>query len=114
LLDEFHLFATKLRRLDRHSRDVPARSGQARNEAVSDWIGRGNHDDRDGSSRPPGREDLRHEHGQKDVDLEADQIRRKLRQAGRIAMGEAPFNCEVLALDVAEIAQRLGQELRGR
>ena len=49
---------------------------------------------RDGGSRPPGREDLR--------------------QAGRIAMGEAPFNCELLALDVAEIAQRLGQELRGR
>ena len=28
-------------------------------------------------------------------------------------MREAPFNCEVLALDVAEIAQRFGQERRG-
>jgi hypothetical protein len=86
--------------------------GEAGHEAAAHGIGNLQHDDGDGRGRLPGglgrTGHVRHD----DIYSEPDQFRRERGQLVIFALGRSPLDGDVLALDVAELAQPLPEGLR--
>src|SRR5262245_254123 len=96
-------FRSEISEKHREASDVSPGPGQTRHVADADWIGMGREYDRDRACRLPSR--LNHGRGycKDDIDLAADKVCRELRQL-LYSVRPTKFDCDVLALDVAEIS----------
>jgi hypothetical protein len=99
-LEQCHQLAAELRRLDGSPGDVSTRVRETCHEPIADWIGRGNHYHGDGIGRLFDSENLGHESRQDDCNLESHKIGCQIRESRDISVSEAPFDLEVLPLDV--------------
>ena len=88
--------------------------GQAGDEAGSDRVGHAHEDDRDCGGRLPDRGGRLGPDGEDEVDRQADQLCRQLRELVDPAFGEASLQREVAALDVTEVAHASPQGLEVR
>src|SRR5438552_3918742 len=102
---QLDLFDGYVDREIRQTRDVAAGMRKALDEAVVDWIWRGNHDHRDRARRMLRGLDRRRIAGDDDVDIHMRQFRRHAGKQLVFAVGETPFDEDVLPLYVTEIAQ---------
>jgi hypothetical protein len=120
LLQQLEPLCVDLGRHRGRPRDVPSGAGDARDDPGGDGIADRSHDDREGSRSLFRGESGRCASRNNDVDLETDRLRDKRWVAIIATLCPSVLDHDVLALDVAEIAQFLaegGNELgleRGR
>src|SRR5262249_53781407 len=111
LLEQLQSFPTEVRTDIAQPGDVSSRSGEAGHESGPDRVAGRRHDDRDrarcvlgsqGPERPPGHDD---------VHLEPDQLGYELGEPLGPPLSKSVFEDDVLALDVAKLAQLLSERL---
>ena len=109
---QLQAFGADLRVHERDAGDVAAGPGQAGDESVADGISRQRHHDRSRWSGAHGRAGGCRHVGHDDVALELDEPGGQTGQLVRGLSGIAPVDDDVLAFDVAELAQSLPERLR--
>jgi hypothetical protein len=111
-LEQFHPFPGKaLPGAERDARDVATRPRQAGNQPVPHRIDGGRHHDGDRAGRVLGRADRWRACRHDDVYREPDQLSGQIREAVVVPFCRTGLNCEVLALQVAEVPQALAERL---
>jgi hypothetical protein len=91
--------------------DVPARPGQARDHPGCDGIGHRPNDDRDRLGHLLGRQRAGHRCRHEDVHVQPDQLGDERGEALGLALRRSVLNGNVVALDVAQVAQPLPEGL---
>jgi len=107
LLEKLDAFRRELGAEGSHSRDVASGPREARHEAVR--IAHRRHDDGNRSRRVLGGGGRRRATGNDHIDLETHERGGELRESLRVTIGGPVFEKEVLALDVAQLAQASAQ-----
>src|SRR5262245_12485391 len=94
--------------------DIAARAGKARHQAHTHWIADADHYDRDRRRRSLGRFDRRRAVCRDQVDRAPDELAHRRGEAVRHSLAVAVFIVDALALDIAELAQRLAEAMPHR
>jgi hypothetical protein len=92
--------------------DVAARPGQLRDEPGAHWIAAERHDDRDRPRRLLGGSHRLGRRGDDHVDVEAHELGGETGESVGVAVRVSGLEDDVLALEVAEVAQTLAERLR--
>src|SRR5580704_16565026 len=104
LAQESETLSGAIRLLDRQSSDVAARSRQAHDQAVANWVVRHPKDNRDGRCRLLYRNSCDTSRDD-DIHFEANEFSGELDKAFVASLGPAIFDCDGVALDPTEFAQ---------
>src|SRR5262245_58223555 len=105
LLEELQPFSSDLRAKDGVPSDIASGPGEARYQPGPHWIANSHHDDGDRRCRLLGREGRRRTERRDEVDGAMDQLDRDPRQPIGQPTGVAIVECDVLAFQIAKIAQ---------
>jgi hypothetical protein len=107
LAQEFESLAGRVGVQARQAGNVPARPGEARDEACADWVRRHREDDRNLRCHLFRRNDSIGSKRDNDIDLEPNELGRELAEALRTSLRPTIVDRDVVTLGPAELAQPL-------